>query len=759
MKKAKCLSLFGLLGVLTLTLNNPSHSAENWQNPGGMWMPSQIKQQRDLLESLGLAVSVDDLSDPASSTLQGIVSLGYCSGSFISDDGLIITNHHCISGMLSYLSNKERSESENSKADYVKNGFHARSLDQEKNVGPTERIYVTISQEDVTERVLSGVLQVEDLKARGQLIQDRIKTIVNEEETNGKNIRAEVKSYYRDESFVLIKKLELKDVRMVFAPSKSIGFYGGDSDNWVWPRHTGDFGLIRAYMAPDGSSREYHPDNVPYQPANTIEVAQSKDDWVENRDLILVAGYPGRTNRLDTAAEVRDELTESIPYFLEKYQSFRQLLGSLSAESDQISTKLQSSIFSLDNVLKNRREALEALEAISYLEEKTAQQKEFEHWIAADDGLNKQYGQALKKMEELRLMFKEGWRTRMTESDLTGGMTARLSHLIRAGIQIIRMAQERPKADAQRHPDYQERNWQRWLQGEESAQKTYDQGVAKAVLQWVFERALLLEDKDLPQAFIQLVDLQQARKNPEYLSQRIAEFFEQTQLEDLAIRKQLFNEASFEDLQESTDPMIQCAMVLLPSFLKAQDRAKEMRGAYLEYAPLYIEALKEFYASKGLLLAPDANSSLRVTFGHVLGYERPSNKQWQSPFTNINDLKEKHRWGDEEFEVPPEVLRQAYMQNFEPYADANFGHVPVNFLASVDTTGGNSGSAALNHKGQLIGLLFDGNQDALYSDWIFKEEGVRSILVDIRYVLWILDKVANADEILEEIKTGSVINP
>ena len=755
MQNCRSLYRFGLVGFLALSSNTSVYPRANWTNPGGMWMPSQINEQKDLLENLGLEVPTENLSDPASSTLQGIVSLGYCSGSFISNDGLIITNHHCVSGMLSYLTNKERGESAENDVDYIKNGFHAKSLNKEKNVGPTERIYVTISQENVTERILKDVLQEGDLKTRGQLIEDRIKLIVNEEEAKAENIRAEVKSFYRDESFILIKKLEIKDVRMVYAPSEGVGFYGGDSDNWVWPRHTGDFGIIRAYVAPDGSSREYHPDNVPYNPSNIIEVAQNKDEWVQNKDLIFVAGYPGRTNRLDTASEVKDEIAENIPYLLNKYQSFRTLLEKLSKENEFVRTKLQSPIFSLDNFLKNRREALEALEAVSFVDEKTAQQKEFEQWIEASKELKQKYGASLEKMEKIRVHFKDGWETRAIESDLTNGLPARLSHVIQSGIDIIRMSQERPKADAERHPSYQQRNWQRWMQEEESAQKTYDQGVAKAVIKWVLERALQLDDSQIPASITSILDVSQARENPAYLEQKISELFSETQMESLEYRKSLFKEANFDDLKKSDDPIIRCAMILLPSYLSSQDRAKKIRGAYLEHAPMYIKALKEFTESKGKLLAPDANSTLRVTFGHILGYKRPSNMKWQAPFTDINDLKEKNQWGDKEFEVPVDVLREIYQDNFEPYTDVNFGNVPVNFLAAVDTTGGNSGSAALNSKGQLIGLLFDGNQDALYSDWIFKEEGVRSILVDIRYVLWILDKVSGAEEILEEIRTGT----
>lgn len=726
----------------------------NWTNPGGMWPPSAIYEQRDLLTDLGLEIPPENLSDPSSSTLQAIVSLGYCSGSFISDQGLIITNHHCVQGMLSYLTNKDRADTGNEQIDYVYDGFHAHKNSQERNAGPTERIYVTQSQEDVTEKVTGGLSDIKDPLTRGQMIQDRIKKIVSEEEAKEPNIKAEVRSFYRDETFLLIKKLELKDIRMVYAPPQGVGFFGGDSDNWVWPRHVGDFAIIRAYVGKDGSSQTYSPDNVPYKPANILKVASDNNSWVKNQDLVLVAGFPGSTNRLDTADEVKDEISQSIPHLLKKYGSLRELLGFLSEQDDGIRKKLSSKIFSLDNFLKNRKKALEALDAVGYLDQKQDEQEQFASWIRGDKERAARWGQALEGMEALRKKFQDGWKSRAMDSDLIYGFSAGLSHIVASAVEIVRMAEERPKPDADRHPDYQERKWKSWLQGEESAQNQYDQKIAISVMKWALERAVQMPDEDIPDSVRFIIDVDAARDRPELIQLALDKLFGETQMEDLSYRTQLYKNASLDDLAQSEDPVIALALKLAPVYVDATDRAKVIRGSYLDYAPAYIKALKAWKQSQGQHLAPDANSTLRITFGHVKGYVRPSDQSWQSPFTNLLDLHTKHVWGDSEYEVPAPVLRELHKKNFEPYTDISYGNVPVNFLAAVDTTGGNSGSAALNTKGELIGLLFDGNQDALYSDWVFKDEGVRSILVDIRYALWMLDKVADAKEILSEIGFG-----
>ncbi len=730
-------------GTQTDDPQETSHK-KTWRNPGGMWMPQQIAEQGMLLGELGLKIPVAKLSNPSSSTLQAIVSLGGCSGSFISHEGLIITNHHCAQHYLSYLSNEERNKKVLEPHDYVQEGFHAHSKAAERNCGPTERIFVTMALREVTEEITAGLTDLLLPAARGKAIEDRIKKIISAEEASAPNIRAEVKSYFKDETFVLIRKLEIKDVRMVFAPPAAVGYFGGDSDNWVWPRHVGDFSLLRAYVAADGSSREYHPDNVPYNPENILKVS-SKEGWLKKDDLILVAGYPGSTSRLDTASAVNRDVKEDIPHFLEKYTSFRELLQQLADRDPVLHTKLEARMFSVDNMLKNRREGLESLKRINYAEEKISQELALIDWISKDHERMLRWGGVFAKMEAVYKHYNKNSLGQESELEIFMG------ELFNAALDLIEMAANRPKADADRHPNFQERNWKRWRENQASMQNRYDRRISKAIFVWKLKRALALPIEQWPESLNLLFDRQAALTDSTYIEKAVNKFYEKSSLESLEVRLKLFASASVEELAESEDAFIRAAAKIYPRYRELKDRSYEIRGAYLEVQPEYMKALRAYYASQGKVLAPDANSTLRITFGHVKGYERAKDKTWQSPFTNLMDLHTKHKWGDSEYEAPAGVLRALHQRHFSPYTDESFGNVPMNFLAAVDTTGGNSGSAALNTKGELVGLLFDGNQDALYSDWTFKDEEVRSILVDVRYVLWYLDKVAKAKTLLSEM--------
>lgn len=747
-KRMRCL-ISALLCLISIQAVARTEPELNWDNPGGMWPPAAIAKQKELLEGLGLQIPVENISNPASSTLQAVVSLGYCSGSFISEDGLIITNHHCAVGMLSWLSRQDMSAADGRQIDYVRDGFHAFRRSDEKSGGPTERIYITMSQKDVTAEVLAGLNDEKEPLIRGKKIEERIKALVAQAEAE-EGIHAEVTSFYRDSHFLLIRQLEIKDVRLVYAPPGALGYYGGDTDNWTWPRHTADFAILRAYVGPDGKPAPYHKDNVPYHPRNILSVAKDKESWVKNNDLILVAGYPGHTNRLDTAEETRTEIEESIPWAIRKYKNLRELLGKL-AENPDYEKKIRSKMFSLDNYLKNRRDALAALHASGYLEQKLQDEQEMEQWIHADCQRSHKWGQALSEMNELHRVWQKDWQSQAAETSLLTGFALNFTHLIPAAIDIVRMAEEREKADELRHPDYQERQWETWIQKQESSRNSYHRDIAVATFEWLLKQALELSDQEIPEIVHHIIDVPKAREDERQIRKTVEQLFTKTSLESVETRIDLFRNASSDDLLQSDDPIIRLALHLSPVYQARQDRSKEEKGEYLEANRRYIEALSAWKREKGQLLAPDANSTLRITFGHVGGYQRLSSQTWQSPFTSLSDLLTKHKWNDPEFAVPYEVLQQLYARNFEPYTDSSYGYIPLNFLAAVDTTGGNSGSPAMNAKGELIGLLFDGNSDALFSDWIFKSSQVRSILVDIRYVLWILDKVSGAEALLEEI--------
>ena len=721
-----------------------------WKNPGGMFTPEQLLGQKDLLRKLGLKIPVEGLSDPASSRLQSVVSLGHCSGSFVSENGLIITNHHCVRGMLSWLTNEDKKTGDGHETDYMINGFQAKNRLLERNGGPAERIYVTLSEQDVTRELTCGLHDTHDPLRKAQLIEERVKAIIAREEASGKHILAEVRSFYRDASFMLIRKLELKDVRLVFAPPRAVGFYGGKSDNWSWPRHTGDFAFIRAYVGPDGRPRSYHRENIPYRPINFLRVANSRNGWAKDQDLVLVAGYPGSTNRLDTAEQIESEMKEQIPWLHARLRSLRALLGKLGEEDGGLRKKLSSKLFSMDNYLKNQSRTLEALESLRYLEKKRTNQKAFLAWIHADQERFEKWGQVTESLEAIRQEWQQGWQRRSLEADLLSGFSAGLSHILASAIDIVRMAEERPLEDIDRHPDYQQRRWSLWIQREQSAQRRYDRRIAVTVMIWALNRALSQPDREISEAVWHILNREQVRTNPNHVREAVKQLFESTSMEQVAQRIHWFQKASLEDLNHSDDPFIRLALRLTPAYKALENHKKATRGAYLASNQRYIAALKAWMHAQGQTMPPDANSSLRITFGHVHGYTRLCDQKWQAPFTNLLDLISKHKPGSEEFEVPCRLLRKVIQRKFEPFTEGTFGNVPMNFLASVDTTGGNSGSPAMNASGELIGLLFDGNKDSLYGDYYFDSK-VRSILLDIRYAGWYLRSVAKNKRLLREI--------
>ncbi len=752
MRIVKSQSKRSRLLAASLLMGSTISYADSWINRGGMWPPAMIGQQEELLESLGLEIPARELSDPTSDTLQGVVSLNGCSGSFVSTDGLVITNSHCVRVMLTHFSNEDRDKTKDTSIDFVKTGFHAKTRDQERNAGKSRLIYVTQSQEDVTDKILGGISDIADPVARGQEIDNRIKALVKETEDADKNIRAEVVSFYRGETYLLIRKLEITDVRLVFGPPRSVGNFGGETDNWAYPRHSNDFALLRAYVGPDQKPRDYAPDNVPYKPSNILKVANNKDSWINDQDLVLVAGYPGSTNRLHTAAEVRDDVGEDVPYGIESFGSLLALLNQIGKDNELHRTKVQSYKSSLDNYLKNQQQASKALESIQYVQQKANEQKELEAWINSDPERASEWGPTLANMESIRQEFRADWLVRSAENSLFLGFSSRIAQVVQNAVTIVRMAQERSKPDAEREAPYQERQWEKWLQATSDAQRAYDPQISVAVMEWAIKRGIELAKKGHALKVLPLfVDVVAAKEDPTVIRKTLEELVTKTQMGNIEFRQNLFKTATVEELEASTDPVIQLAVKLAPFALESEQRAKKMAGSYVEAAPAYIKALRAFKASQGQLLAPDANSTLRVTFGHVKGYTKPGTKEWKAPFTNILDINFKHKWNDEEFEAEYGLLQQLHARNFEPFTESTFGLVPVNFIAALDTTGGNSGSACLNAKGELVGLLFDGNQDALYSDWHFDEKEVRSILVDIRYALWYLAKVANAKDILAEM--------
>ncbi|MEP7125035.1 MAG: S46 family peptidase [Byssovorax sp.] len=707
----------------------PKPLKTTFENPGGMWMPEQLPEQAATMKAAGLEIDPGLLSQPTSEILGAVVSLGGCTSSFVSDEGLIITNHHCATGALQFNSTP--------KENLLVDGYLAKTRADERWAGPTARIFVTQASKDVTRDVRDGLEKIKSDKDRHDKIEEHEKALVAACEKDRPGLRCTVAEYFGGQQFRLIEQLEIKDVRLVFAPHEGVGNFGGEIDNWRWPRHDGDVSMFRAYVGKDGKPADHSAENVPYHPPRRLKLASKP---LEAGDFVMVAGYPGQTNRLRTADEVEDNVGWGYPYRIKFCEENLALLDTLTKGNPDLKIKATPFIRGLGNTLTKFRGIEDGLGKGGLAEQKKKEEADLKTWVLAEPARKASYGDVLDKMTKLSVQLRK---TR--EADAALSEVYRMVSLINSAGQIVRMAEERPKADAKRDPAFQERNWQRMEQAEASGQKRYDRALDKALLKLALQRAVRIPGKDRVAVLTTIVgkgDVTDAK-----IDAAIEALYTKTSLEDLDGRVKLLKTATTADLKKSKDPLIQLALKLRPLQKAVNDRTDAYDGAMATLKPLFIEALQKHSKTP---LAPDANSTLRVTYGTVRGYRPSSEAKMYTPFTVVSEMVKKHT-GVEPFNAPAAVLDAIKAGKFGPYVDQDLGEVPIDFLSDLDITGGNSGSATLNSRGELVGLAFDGNYESMASDWLFMPSVTRTIHVDLRYILWLLDAAYPGDHLLKEM--------
>jgi hypothetical protein len=698
-----------------------------FENPGGMWLPRQLPEHAETLAKLGLEIDAQELADPMAYPLGAVVSLGGCSASFVSPRGLVITNHHCVTGALQYNSTPQQN--------LLKDGFRAQKPQEEKSIGPNGRVYVTQAFTDVTERVRKDLEKIADHRARYDEIEKREKQLIAECEKGKASVRCELASYYGGAQYLLIEKLEIKDVRLVYAPPAGIGNYGGEVDNWRWPRHTGDFSMYRAYVGKDGKPAEYAADNVPYVPRHHLELAEKP---LTAGDLVFVAGYPGRTYRLTTAEEVEEVVQWYYPRRIELFKEYLALLEKLGKTDKELEIKATPLSRGLANALTYTQGSLEGLTKGGAAAERRKRDDDLGAWVAAEDKRKARYGEVFPKLAEIFELRKQ---TR--DVDYALEEVARFPSLLGAAVTIVRMAEERPKKDAAREPAFQERNWERLKQEQKALEKRYARKLDAELLKLALTRAARLGKPDEVKAVLAPFGV----NAPADIDKAVERTYGATKLESAAVRMKLLETATTATLRASKDPLLVTALALWPKLKAKEEREDARSGAFALIRPQYVAALREMTPES---LAPDANGTLRVTYGTVRGYRPSPEAPEHEPFTLLSGVVKKHT-GKEPFDAPPRLLELAKQKRTEPYRDAKLGELPVDFLADLDITGGNSGSPTLNARGELVGLAFDGNYEAMASDYVFMPEITRSIHVDLRYALWVLDAVDRMDWLLEEM--------
>jgi len=710
---------------------------------GGMWMPGQLPDLEPRLRELGFEGDVRAFSELTGKPLGAVVELPGCSAAFVSAEGLLATNHHCIQGTLQYNSTPRRN--------LLEDGFVARTRPDELWNGPGSRVWVTVSVEDVTRAITGGIDPKLGDEERGRLVEKRKKREVARCERAG--LRCSVDAFFEGAVYSVIGQLELTDVRLVYSPQNDVGDFGGETDNWTWPRHAGDFALYRAYVGRNGKPAPYSKDNVPYRPARFLRISPAGAPVGE---LVLAAGYPGRTYRLQTAGEVRHLLEWSFPRTARRYGEMLAILAEVSKGSPEAAIKVHALVRGLANTRKNAEGVMAGASKDGLLARKAAAERDLAAWIAADPARQAAYGDVLAGLAAVQ-QGREATRDRdaaFLGLHLAGRgiMAARPYSLLSAARTLLRLGEERRKADEERDPEFQERNWVRIREGMEKLDTALDVRADRALLRHAAREAAALPAGQRIGPFDAAVGLSAGLAPAEadaLVDAWLERLYAGTKLQDRAFRVSLLDRNA-RQLALVDDTFLKLAAALAPFERRLEAEAYARDGARSRFAPRYAKALIE---KAGAPVAPEANSTLRVTFGRVQGVS-PRDGLLYLPQTTLAGVLAKHRPGDEEFDVPAPVreaiARQAARRE-GPFVDPKLGDVPVDFLADLDTTGGSSGSPVMNGRGELVGLLFDGTYETIASDFLYDAERTRSICVDARYLLWSLHEVARAPHLLEEL--------
>jgi Peptidase S46 len=699
----------------------------------GMWMPQQIPALAARLRTLGFTGDPRAFADLTGQPMGAIVSLGGCTASFVSPDGLIVTNHHCVSGGLQFNSTPQRN--------LLADGFLATTRDAELSNGPGSRVFVTTSVQDVTAAITGTIDATATDRQRNDAIDRRVKQRVAACEKNG--LRCSVTPFFEGLKYFEIAQLEIRDVRLVYAPAEGIGVFGGETDNWRWPRHTGDWSFLRAYVGKDGKPASYSKDNVPYKPAHWLKVSAQ---GTKPGDLVFVVGYPGRTLRHRTFGEIKETSEWALPRSVRLAQQQLAVIDKLTATNKDLAIKLSGRIQGLNNGLTNQQGVLEGLVKGGALGLKEAQERALTTWIAATPARQKQYGDVLPALAALQA---EGEKVRERNAVMSNLSSA--SQYLAAAQTVYRLSVQRPKNDLDRDAGFQERDLSRIRESLDRMQRSLDATADRAFLRWAFGLAAALPADQRIEPLDKAVGLRPGLPPAEAdrtIDASLEKLYAGTKVGDRDVRLALIDKSTAE-LLAANDSFIALAASLEPLAESVRETARNRAGAYARLRPRYMQAL---VARAGGLVAPDANSSLRVTYGQVKGVDAKDGLFYR-PQTGLGGIIEKQT-GAGDFNAPKkqiDAIRAFLKTRKSPYLDAGLKDVPVNFLSTVDTTGGNSGSPTLNARGELVGLLFDGTYESVSSDYLFDEVKTRSIHVDSRYMLWNMAEVDGAASLIKEM--------
>ncbi len=690
----------------------------------GMWLLNMLeKMNMDRMQEMGLKLSAEDIYNiNQSSVKDAVVNFGgFCTGEIVSDQGLIFTNHHCGYGAI-----QEHSTTENN---YLKEGFWAKNKDEEI---PIDGLFVSflVKIEDVTERVVSELDDDMTEEERAQKISE-VSAQIEDEATEDTHYNANVKSFYNGNQFYLMVYERYDDVRMVGAPRESIGKFGHDTDNWMWPRHTGDFAIFRVYSSPDGEPAEYSEENVPLEPKHHFPISIK---GVEKEDFSMILGYPGGTSRYMTSYGVEETMNITNPTRIKVREKKQEIMKEAMDASEELRIKYASKFSSSSNYYKYSIGQNEGLKRLKVMEEKKKLEDKFRDWVDAKPERKEKYGEALSLISEAYEDRESYFHTYMymSEALFQGAEIIPFSSRFMGLYQTLKQ-----NPDSTEAIDAEVENIKGRL---EDFYKDYHAPTDKRIMAALFEIFYKnVKEDHHPELFSEIEELY----NGDF--EKYADEMFSTSMFTSMDRVNNFLEDPDAEVLES-DPAFNAMQSI-------QGKIKEIGNQYRSFEEqlgkgqrLFLAGLMDMKEDKDFY--PDANFTMRLTYGKIDDYY-PRDAVHYDYYTTLKGVMEKEDPADEEFIVPAKLKELYKKKDYGRYGKD--GEMRVCFISNNDITGGNSGSPVLNAKGELTGIAFDGNWEAMSGDIKFEPELQRTISVDIRYVLFVIDKFAGAKHLIEEM--------
>ncbi len=692
----------------------------------GMWLPMFIDRLNYVdMQKEGLRLTAEELYSINHSSLKdAIVSLGggFCTAEVVSKEGLLLTNHHC-----GYESIQKHSSVEH---DYLTDGFWAMNRNEEL---PNEGLYASflVRMEDVSKKVLANIKPGMTEVERSAEVRKVITDLKKEASDKGK-YTVDVKSFYNGNEYYMFVYQVYEDIRLVGAPPSSIGKFGGDTDNWMWPRHTGDFSMFRIYAKPDGTPAKYSKDNVPLNVKYHLPISIK---GVQKNDFTMIWGYPGSTDRYMTSYGVNETINEINPAIIKLLGNSLDIMKEVMDTDPKVKLQYSSTHANLANFWKNKIGESRGLKRLDVFDKKKNLEEQFQSWVTADPARREIYGSVLPEFERISKLEADQQQEKLS---WYLNITLYASNTLKIAIKnmsIENMVKSKMEKD---------KKAEAIKKIEDELAKTY-KDYSPIIEERLLASLLASFSKDIPE-----------ESQPEYLKKMKAKY----KGDFKAYAKDFFKNSMFasEDnfrkfLQKPTEKKLKkdMGLELVKTFMalamQEQVSSSELKAAENKANRLFIAGLREMNPDKKFY--PNANSTMRVTYGQVLDYF-PADAIHYNYVTTLDGVMEKEDPNNEEFIVPAKLKELWQKKDFGPYVDKS-GKLVTCFLSNNDITGGNSGSPVINGDGELLGLAFDGNWEAMSGDVAFEPELQRTISVDIRYVLFIIDKYAGAGHLVKEM--------